>query len=134
VTQDAISSLPADFDTTKTYYLAGPMTGYTEYNYPHFAAVEAVLQAQGVKVESPHNNLRPKGHEFMSEIVLWRKMMEAGEDQMRRCQGIIMLKGWQNSHGATQELHLALALGWPIFYYREDLTVPPFMLVKESSV
>lgn len=36
------------------YYLAGPMTGLPEYNYPAFEKAEVLLAENGITVRSPH--------------------------------------------------------------------------------
>lgn len=106
-----------DFDLT--YYLSGPMTGYEKYNYDHFEHSATVLENTGLKIESPHRNPWPEGHEDMLPSQLWREMMSLAIRQMERCQGIIMLRGWPASKGACKELEFALAHSWPVYYYHD---------------
>ena len=43
----------------KRIYLAGPMSGLPDFNYPAFHAAAAVLRAQGHYVENPAENPAP---------------------------------------------------------------------------
>lgn len=54
-----------EFDFSLWYYLAGPMTGHPEYNYPAFEKATTVLEENGVKVKSPHL-IDHQQHEFKS--------------------------------------------------------------------
>ena len=107
------------FDFGRTYYLAGPMSGYEHYNYPAFEDAVRVLRQTGIKVESPHENQWPEDHANMPEGKLWDIMMELGTAQMNRCQGIILLKGGPQSRGARRELSYALEQGWPVHYFHD---------------
>lgn len=40
----------------KRIYIAGPMSGLPEFNYPAFNRAAAVLRAQGHHVENPAEN------------------------------------------------------------------------------
>ena len=106
-------------DFSLTYYLSGPMTGYPNFNYAHFEHSATVLENTGLKIESPHRNPWPEGHEDMLPSQLWREMMVLAMRQMEKCQGIIMLKGWPASRGACKELEWALKHEWPVYYYHE---------------
>jgi hypothetical protein len=69
-------------------YLAGPMRGYPEFNFPAFNLAAAKLRAAGY-------------------VVL-------GEDMAWICahaEAIALLPGWENSKGATAERATAIALG-----------------------
>lgn len=109
------------FDFEKTYYLSGPMSGYTDYNYPYFEEVTQLFRSAGVKVESPHENPWPKDHTTMKPDELWLTMMKMTVDQMNQCQGIILLRGWPQSKGVRVELAFAMQEGWPIYYYDDFL-------------
>lgn len=105
------------FDFEKTWYLAGPMSGYPEYNYPAFHHAATVLRETGIKLESPAENEWPPKHKDLDEKALWDHMMDLGRKQISRCQGIILLKGWPQSTGACAELNGALKAGWPVWYF-----------------
>jgi len=51
------------FDYQIWYYLAGPMSGLPEYNYPAFEKASIALEEQGIKVKSPHT-IDHGQHEF----------------------------------------------------------------------
>lgn len=85
-------------------YLAGPMTGLPDLNFPLFHAEAQRLRATGHEVVNPAEiNVDPtKG---------WEDCMRADIAELVTCQAIAMLPGWQNSRGATLEHHIATALG-----------------------
>lgn len=101
------------------YYLAGPMSGYPEYNYPAFTAAAEVLRDAGLTIHSPHEVLWPDGHEDFSPEDLWKYMMEETGKVMTKCNGIILLKGWPQSRGARQEMQFALEHEWPAYFYHD---------------
>lgn len=43
-----------EFDRSLCYYLAGPMSGLPDYNYPAFEEAKKFLEEEGIKVRSPH--------------------------------------------------------------------------------
>lgn len=88
---------------SKRCYIAGPMTGYPDLNYPAFAEASRVLRKRGYGVVSP------------AEL---NSIETAYEDAMRNdiralidCNHICMLKGWEKSKGATLEHHIATVMG-----------------------
>lgn len=107
------------FDFELTWYLAGPMSGYPEYNYPVFEDAARVLRMTGVKLVSPHEVAWPDNHEKLSETDLWEYMMKATGKALNNCQGIILMKGWPQSRGAKAELEFAMAHNWPVWFYHE---------------
>lgn len=107
------------FDFDITWYLSGPMSGYEHFNYPAFQHAATILRNTGVKLESPHENEWPKDHASLSPESLWRHMMDLCYEQMDRCGGIILLKGWPQSRGAKSELEIAMQRDWPVWYYHD---------------
>lgn len=107
------------FDFKLTWYLAGPMSGYPEYNYPAFTEAARILRATGITLRTPHETPWPVNHEAMSEGELWRYMMEATAVVMGECNGIILMKGWPQSRGAKAELDVALMRSWPVWFYHD---------------
>lgn len=102
-------------------YIAGPMTGHPEFNFPAFYAAEAELVAQGWTVFNPAKkdeevDLHPDAvkvgdaklaadHGFdFRQAYLW--------DVTRIIEGdaIYMLPGWQYSPGAVGEHAVAVAM------------------------
>lgn len=83
-------------------YVAGPMTGYPELNYPKFAEVSAKLRAMGFEVISPAelNPITTPYREAMINDIL----------ALVRCDHIVMLDGWEKSKGASLEHHIAQVL------------------------
>jgi len=106
-----------EIDFGLTYYLSGPMSGIPEYNYPAFEEAARILRQTGLRIESPHEN--PVPPQQMSEADLWTHMMELCIDQMERCGGIILLKGWPQSRGSRQELQIAMQKDWPVWFYND---------------
>lgn len=90
----------------KRIYLAGPMTGLPDFNFPAFNAQAARLRALGYAVCNPAENPEPP-------CKSWEGYMRAAIAQLVTCDTIAMLPGWQNSRGARVERHLALDLAMP---------------------
>lgn len=84
-------------------YIAGPMTGYPDFNRPAFFAKAKELREQGFHVENPAENHAPCG--------TWEGYMRLAIGQIITCSRMVMLPGWENSRGATIEHKLALDLG-----------------------
>ncbi len=111
-----------------TIYVAGPMRGYEDYNYPSFDDRATMLRSVGWNVVNPAELDREGGkpmadpmafspdtnyedHEFMRSAL--RRDMVAICDE---CTAIYMMRDWENSRGAKAEWHLAKALGLIIYY------------------
>lgn len=85
-------------------YVAGPMTGYAELNFPAFQTEAAALRAAGLHVINPAEiNVDPSAG--------WSACMRADIAQLVTCDRIHLLPGWSRSTGATLEHHIARALG-----------------------
>lgn len=107
-------------------YVAGPMRGIPEFNFPAFHAATAKLRADGHEVFSPaekdnerHGVDISKGNATGDEDIAAKdhgfNLREAlGLDLAWICaeaDAIALLPGWENSKGATAEHATAVALG-----------------------
>lgn len=89
-------------------YIAGPMTGYAELNFPAFHAEAARLRAIGFEIVNPAEiNADPTAG--------WLDCMRADIKQLVDCDGVALLPGWAQSRGANLEEHVARALGLRVF-------------------
>lgn len=85
-------------------YIAGPMTGHPDFNYPEFNKVAASLRALGYHVENPAENPEPP-------CGTWQGYMRMAIAQLVTCGEIHMLRGWRQSRGSVIEHRLAFDLG-----------------------
>ncbi|MDT4832890.1 hypothetical protein FQZ97_664630 [compost metagenome] len=88
----------------KRIYLAGPMTGLPEFNYPAFHAEAARLRALGFEVENPAENVAPPD-------TTWSGYLRLAIAQLITCDTVALLPGWHESKGAMLEHHIACHLG-----------------------
>lgn len=105
-----------------TTYIAGPMTGLPEFNYPKFHAVAAELRSRGVDVRCPTDN------DDGSTDEPWDFCMRLAIKQLLECDEIALLPGWSSSRGAQLERRIATELGMTISLW-DDTT----MTVKEVT-
>ena len=96
----------------KRIYIAGPMSGLPDFNYPAFHAAAAVLRAQGHHVENPAENPQPV-------CGTWQGYMRMSLRQIAACDCLYMLPGWRGSRGARIEQGLALDLGLEVCDFAE---------------
>lgn len=125
-------------------YLAGPMQGYPEFNFPAFHEAARKLRFFGHEVFSPaekdierHAGVDiSKGNATgsVTAAVTEHKfsLRDALHDDMvwicKHATAIAMLPGWENSKGANAEHALAKALGLEILYIsrcHSGLFIPP---------
>lgn len=91
----------------KKIYIAGPMTGLPELNFPAFHAAAAALRATGIDAVNPAE-INP------DTTMPWAECMRRDIEQLVKCDGIHLLRGWENSRGASLEHHIASQLGLSI--------------------
>jgi hypothetical protein len=90
-------------------YLAGPMTGLPEYNYPAFDAGARALRHDGIPVHNPAEQ-----HEGRTDLPRETYMRHALASVVK-CSAVIVLPGWEKSHGAALELIAAQVSGIPAY-------------------
>jgi hypothetical protein len=114
-------------------YIAGPMRGRPEFNFPAFDRAADRLEAKGWSVFNPAERDRAHGfsevgltgHEPLHELDNFDHRQAMAEDTFFICteaDAIYMLNGWQSSRGAVAERALAMALGLEVLYESEEDT------------
>ena len=88
-------------------YLAGPMSGIEDYNYPAFNTAATYLRTLGYTVLNPAENCLPDGSP-------WEAFMRDALAKLIRADGVAYLPGSESSKGARIETALAMSLGWPV--------------------
>ncbi len=108
-------------------YIAGPMRGYPDFNFPAFHAAAKFVRSLGYEAISPAEH----------DLETWPNLEQwpgyaAGDtdlcpefdfklaigwdlDQVANADAILMLGGWEASSGARLEHHVALATGSRVF-------------------
>lgn len=113
---------------TTTVYLAGPMRGITDYNYPLFFSVADRLRAMGYKVENPAQNcgitLSLAVYNATHTSKQFADYMKADLCNLSRADAICLLPGWRSSQGARLEYHIAMELGMPTFRWDGENMLP----------
>ena len=105
---------------SRRIYLAGPMTGLPEFNFPAFAKAAAELRAQGHFVFSPsENDFTRYGDDFLDHPERFNLRETVVDDLLwisRMAQAIALLPGWENSKGVRAEKAVAEWLGLAVMY------------------
>lgn len=106
----------------KQIYIAGPMSGYPQFNFPAFFAAQKKFEAEGWKVWNPANK---DGEEGVKEDVSFatgndQQLMKSGWDfkeaylwdveKVINSDAIYMLPGWEKSAGARGEHAVAVSI------------------------
>lgn len=90
-------------------YLAGPMTGIEDKNYPRFMRAAAELREQGHFVGNPA--------EMNHQDVSYRQALAVDLAWILAiAEGIALLPGWETSKGCAVEYALATAIGIPAYH------------------
>jgi len=88
-------------------YLAGPMTGFEDFNFPAFNKMAADLRGRGYDVENPAEHGVVDGAD-------WADYMAYDLTRLGLCGQVAVLPGWENSKGARLEVHIARELGMKV--------------------
>lgn len=95
---------PQTWGSNMKIYLAGPMTGIKDLNFPAFHAEAARLRALGHTVVNPA--------ELNADASApWADCMRVDIAELVACDTVALLDGWTASRGARLEHHIALELG-----------------------
>lgn len=105
-------------------YLAGPMRGIKDFNFPLFHHVASELR----KWTDPHlvvspaeadeaEGFDPTSNDGAIADYTRREMLGRDMKLLAGCEGIVMLPGWSKSGGAKLELHFAQETGLYVYYW-----------------
>ena len=107
-------------DTMKTkeplvIYIAGPMRGHDDGNYPAFYEAEKMLESKGI-----WDTINPaRLDDELSNgygVVDFKEALKRDIDEIFEADAMYMLRGWERSEGARVEHALAIYLGLSIQY------------------
>lgn len=90
-------------------YIAGPMTGLPDLNFPLFHSEAARLRGSGWEVVNPAE-INP------DTTSAWLPCMRADIKALVDCDTILMLPGWERSRGASLEHYIAQRLEMQVIY------------------
>lgn len=121
------------------YYLAGPMRGHENFNFPAFDEAKRIIEGLDdglgsmlIEVVSPADMDRRDGSvietgvgtpDYKVELAPsfdWYETMEKDLAVLARCDGLILLPTWGLSHGAVTEVKAAMSQGKPIFQFHPE--------------
>ena len=106
---------------TKTrIYIAGPMRGHANYNYPAFNAAAKRLRRLQYEVVNPAEVSEGFGNpeQLAADPALLERVMRREISKLAECDAIYLLPGWERSHGARRELAAALTVGLEVVHDR----------------
>ena len=90
-------------------YISGPIAGYPGDNRAAFDTAAAALFGVG------HLTINPFEVPVGAEHPTWADYLRADlRALIRSAEGVATLPGWQESRGASLEVHVAKALGIPV--------------------
>lgn len=106
----------------KKVYIAGPMAGIKDYNYPMFNLFDTILTSLGFDVVNPAELDAEEGWPLPTATDDFYVATEERAGYMRRdlpyvvqCDAIVLLPDWQMSVGANIELLTALVCGLEVW-------------------
>lgn len=108
----------------RTAYLAGPMRGYVDFNYPLFNAVAKELHNCGYEIENPAQTdaaVQERADAAKHPLSVY---MERDLADVAKTDAVFVLPGWESSEGAKIEVNVAFMLGHPVY------TLPEFERVE----
>lgn len=100
----------------KRIYIAGPMTGIENFNYPAFHAAAKTLRDAG------HDAVNPAEISPGTEKT-WECAMRQDLREMLTCDAVALLPGWESSKGANIERELAGKVGIKVHTIDEVLSL-----------
>lgn len=105
-------------------YVAGPMTGLPDNNYPAFNQAANKLRVHGYKVENPADNEASLQKILHHHPIEYTDYLRAGLTQLLHCDGVAVLEDWWLSGGARWEVQTAGILRMPVRPVGEWLAFP----------
>lgn len=98
-------------------YIAGPITGVENYNRETFAMVAEAIRKNGDIPVNPIDiaeSIAPLD-KVANDRETFERVIREELSQLATCDELMLLPGWEVSHGTRRELALALSLQMAIF-------------------
>lgn len=97
-------------------YLAGPMTGYENFNRPAFKAAAALLRSSGYIVCNPaeldsDDHIKQLNSDNYNAADYYKRDLY----YLMECDQVLFLPGWQKSKGCLLEFTVARTLKMPVY-------------------
>lgn len=107
-------------------YISGPVTGHKNYK-EQFGSMSYLLKKYGHKPVNPVQVM-----DSVRGVLDYKTILNADLDLLEGCDAILLLPGWQDSHGACKEYDKAVRLGIKI-YRTESTAQLPEELKREAG-
>lgn len=107
----------------KVAYITGPYRGTKEHvdaNISIAKRAAKTLWQQGYAVICPHSNAGSVAADVIDDETILRGLLEI----LKRCDVVVVLRGWENSEGSQRELRVAIHNGKTILLM-PDVFKPP---------
>jgi Domain of unknown function (DUF5664)/Domain of unknown function (DUF4406) len=114
----------------ETIYIAGPMRGISDFNFPAFDEAEAYLRSlpelKDWEIISPANIDRSRGIEDTSgvgapvSLESFQSCMRIDLAIVARSHAVFLMKGWEGSEGANDEVFVANTCGVELWIAEYD--------------
>lgn len=108
--QSEEQSLGEEQKVRRVIYIAGPMDGYPDHNFPAFHMSASHFRTIG------HSVLNPAELNHVGDGRTKLEIVQRDATALLLCNTIFMLRGWQHSTGAMAEHHLAKWAGLTIWH------------------
>lgn len=129
-----INNVDLSIDPSKTYYVAGPISGNAktpediQRNKAAFTFAVAAIRQAGIKAVSPLEiNANEKEDKGLSHQECMRNDIR---ELLAQCDGVIMLPGWPKSKGARFELQTAWVCGLEVHHLDPMISQLPHLMVQ----
>lgn len=109
----------------KTIYIAGPMTGYKDFNFPAFDAAQKYLMSIGFDVVNPVDIARDISYTMeisMEEVHEKYRIyiLKTIIDGLFGCDFIYLLDKWNTSYGAVMFFQIAKTIKLNFIFENKD--------------
>lgn len=114
------------------YYIAGPMRGLPENNFPMFFDVEEKLSQLGYTSLNPARmdeeilGLTAR-YALPTTAALRDFMIRDLPAMLKECNNVVLLPGWQNSRGACVEAYVGYMCGLGIDFWNSNINEPQML-------
>ena len=121
----------------KVIYISGPISNHIPEGYDELHGKQLnVLNASQVAIrciEAGWAVICPHKNTSMFYNIPWDIMLEMDCELVKRCDAILMLENWEKSPGAVRERKCAMDAGIPVYYYKDGIPDPSWVLSRDTS-